>query len=212
MSKIQTGLKEVDILTDSNLKWIFLTSKKKTVIFIKAHPTHSHTHILSSSLYTCIHYYLTLSALTRPICCLYTCSKELPQTEIHHYLSCTFCTTHSYTELNSCVNVPRQERTTGGWLSISESTGLFWGISLAHLFDPKHSALSPPEQCSGALGRNQDVILNWLTEKSLPGSLFLVLLYLSLTPTVSLLCCSFFTKASLILVMPQQDVPRRTVL
>lgn len=103
-----------------------------------------------------------------------------------------FRTTHSFTEPNSCVNVPRQERTTGGWLSISESAGLFWGISPAHLFDPKHSALSPPEQCSGALGRNQDVILNWLKGKVCLDLSFLFF-YIFLSLALYLYCAAPFS-------------------
>jgi len=85
----------------------------------------------------------------------------------------TLSTTHSCTELTSCVEVPWQECTTGGWLSASDSAGLFWGISRAHLFDPKHSASSPPAQSSSALGRNQDVILNWLKRTVCLGLSFL---------------------------------------
>lgn len=142
--------------------------------------THWYTHTLSPSQFT--QYYLTLSTSTHLICCFHTCSNELPQSESHHYPSCTFCTSHSFTELNSCVNVPRQECTAGGWLSIRVSAGLFWGISPAHLFDPKHTALSPPEQCSCALGRNQDVISNWLEGKvCLNPSFLFFFIILSLT-------------------------------
>lgn len=89
-------------------------------------------------------------------------------------------------------NAPQE----GDWASVS--AGLFWGISLAHLFDPKHSALSPPEQCSGALGRNQDVILNWLKGKVCLDLSFLFF-YIFRSLALSLHCAApFFTKASLI--------------
>lgn len=72
------------------------------------------------------------------------------------------------------------------------------GFSEAHLFDPKHSALSPPEQCSGALGRNQDVILNWLKGKVCLDLSFLFF-YIFRSLALSLHCAApFFTKASLI--------------
>lgn len=97
--------------------------------------------------------------------------------------------THSRSRIPVWICPDKNAPQEGDWASVS--AGLFWGISLAHLFDPKHSALSPPEQCSGALGRNQDVILNWLKGK-VCLDLFLVLLYLSLTRPVSPLCCSIF--------------------
>ena len=100
-----------------------------------------------------------------------------------------------HTRSQRCIPVwmcpDKSARQEGDWASVRVQ-GFFWGISLAHLFDPKHSALSPPEKCSGALGRNQDVILNWLKGKVCPNLSFLFF-YIFLSLPLSLHCAAPFS-------------------
>lgn len=81
-------------------------------------PPRTLTHILSSSLFTYAHYCLTLRASTQPIGCFFSnCRKTLLKP-------------HTFAEPNSSVNLPRQECTTGGWLSVSECRAFLRHTSL----------------------------------------------------------------------------------
>lgn len=186
-----------------NSRLNYLWEPNQTVVFIKSEPKHilrilwsPYTHRWDCPCQHLLFFFISF---------FYTCRKELCEkatATIHG----AFPTTYSFTELfweSAQTKVHRRR-------CISESKTLFFfflGVSLAHLFDPKHSALSPPEGFSGTLGRNQDVILNWLKRKVFMDRYFLffyIFLSIALLP--------FSTELSLISSLPQQAVPLRTAV